>query len=281
MAYCFIKMMCYNTCISMKLINQEEKRKKQYDDIEKEKSHLNKNYTADNDYIKMYNKVMQNDYYTKPDKYGRTHKEPKIKAIGFITTFSPEVKDKINLDIWVNENIEYFKNLFPDCPLSVTLHLDQTTPHLHVFVIPVTKSGKISKSSFINGKKDMFQLQDTYADSMKKFGLERGIHKEKKDKNHTSEQQITKYKKIKNANMKLKKDNAELTEKINQELDRYDCIGEMCNELETQKEQLQNDIKTLEKQKNALQYDVKHLADSILNDEYTNPFTIENGIGGR
>ena len=55
----------------------------------------------------------------------------------------------------------------------------------------------------------------------------------------------------------------------------------MCNELETQKEQLQNDIKTLEKQKNALQYDVKHLANSILNDEYTNPFTIENGIGGR
>lgn len=261
MAYSIIKMITYNTCKSIKLVNDEEQRKKQYDDIDQERTHKNKVIYGNPDYLKMYNQVMQNDYYTTPDKYGRTHKEPKIKGIGFIATFSPEAKENINPKEWLKANIDYFKKLFPNCPITITLHLDQTTPHLHVFVIPVTDKGKISKSSYINGKKDMFALQDSYAKAMEIFGLERGQHKEKKEKTHTDKKSIKKYQKIKNANIKLKKENEKLQQQIDDEIQRYDCIANMVTELEQQKEKLL--------------YDINNLADSVLDDNYINPYNIE------
>lgn len=253
MAYCILKMKTYKTCKSIKLVNDEEIRNKHYDDIDETKTHLNRTVYGNKNYLEMYNQIMQNDYYTKADKYGRTHKEPNIKGIGFIATFSPEAKNQINPKQWIIENVNFFKEVFKNSPMTVTLHLDQTTPHLHIFVIPVTEKGKISKSQYINGKKDMFNLQDRYAEKMQQFGLERGERKEKADLNHTDKETITKYKKIKNANMQLKKQN----------------------------EELQNEIDELIRIRNAVEYDINNLADIILEEEYKNPYRQDISIEDR
>lgn len=291
MAYAILKMMTYNTCVSMRFVNDEEKRQKQYDDIDTEKTHLNRNLTEHNNYVQMYKDIIKKSpYYTTKDKYGRTHKEPKVKALGFIATFSPEAKENIDLEEWVATNKKYFEDKFKGCPISISLHLDQTTPHLHVFVIPVTEKGKISKTQFINGKKDMVQLQDEYAKAMKPFELERGIHKEQKDKNHTEKKQIQKYRKIKNTSIKLKKDietltqeqnaltgqNKDLLEHYNYLVGKYKKLANSYNELVEQYGTINKEIEKLNIIKKQIEYDIAHLSDSVLDDNYINPYKIND-----
>lgn len=292
MAFAIIKMMTYNTCVSMRFVNDEEKRKRTYDDIDTEKSHLNKNLTEHNNYVKMYHDtIKKSEYYTKKDKYGRTHKEPKVKALGFIATFSPEAKEHIDLDQWVATNKEYFENKFKGCPISISLHMDQTTPHLHVFVIPVTEKGKISKTQFINGKKDMVQLQDEYAKAMQPFDLQRGNPKTpQKDKNHTDQKQIQKYRKIKNTSIKLKRDietltqeqnaltgqNKDLLEHYNYLVSEYKKLIKNYDDLVAQYGAINKEIEKLNLLKKQIEYDITHLSDSVLDDNYHNPYNIDD-----
>ena len=48
-------------------------------------------------------------------------------------------------------------------------------PHLSAFVVPLTQDGRLSAKEFIGGRSKMREDQSTYAESVKKLGLERGI----------------------------------------------------------------------------------------------------------
>ncbi|UAO59895.1 MobV family relaxase [Escherichia coli] len=48
-------------------------------------------------------------------------------------------------------------------------------PHLSAFVVPLTQDGRLSAKEFIGGRSKMRDDQSTYAESVKKLGLERGI----------------------------------------------------------------------------------------------------------
>jgi hypothetical protein len=52
---------------------------------------------------------------------------------------------------------------------------DEATPHLSAFVVPLTQDGRLSAKEFIGGRSKMRDDQSTYAESVKKLGLERGI----------------------------------------------------------------------------------------------------------
>lgn len=190
--YAIINIRTRNTLAAVREIQKENIREKKYDDIDKQKESLNR-YDDFKDFQEMYNEAMRNDYYTKPDKYGRKHKEPKIKCIDLMTTFSPEMKDKINIDEWYKAQKEYVEKRFKGCPYSVVLHLDQTTPHCHIQILPITPEGKINKSYFIKTKKDFVELQTDYADNMKCFELRRGNYRTKIDNHHMTEEQQSKY----------------------------------------------------------------------------------------
>lgn len=58
--------------------------------------------------------------------------------------------------------------------LSVSLHRDETTPHLHIFLLPEV-DGKLNCKAFIGGHRDRLRrLQDRFAKAMAPLGLERG-----------------------------------------------------------------------------------------------------------
>lgn len=60
--------------------------------------------------------------------------------------------------------------------LSAALHLDETSPHMVVYVIPLTSDGRLSAKDFLGGKEKMKQLQtDFHVHVGARFGLERGI----------------------------------------------------------------------------------------------------------
>jgi len=58
--------------------------------------------------------------------------------------------------------------------VKFTIHMDEMTPHIHAFVVPITKDHRLSAKDFLGGKEKLQELQDSFADIMKPLGLKRG-----------------------------------------------------------------------------------------------------------
>ena len=96
-----------------------------------------------------------------------------------VLTFSPEMENKINLVEWVKANFSWVRNTFGKGKMiRADLNRDETTTHLHCFVIMTNEQGRFNSSRFFNKKSQIIELQNTYATAMAQFGLARGESKE-------------------------------------------------------------------------------------------------------
>lgn len=60
--------------------------------------------------------------------------------------------------------------------ISSTLHLDEKTPHMVVYVVPLTHDKRLSCKDFLGGKDKLRKLQTAFYERCgKPFGLERGV----------------------------------------------------------------------------------------------------------
>jgi hypothetical protein len=63
--------------------------------------------------------------------------------------------------------------------VSMKLHMDEKTPHIHAVVVPITdgknEKKKLSAKSFIDGREKLRALQDSFAEVHKESGLKRGL----------------------------------------------------------------------------------------------------------
>ena len=102
-----------------------------------------------------------------------------VLAVEYVMTASPE---------WWNEatprqQAEFFarseqwlENKYgKDRVVAAVVHRDEATPHRSAFVVPLTQDGRLSAKECIGGRSKMRDDQSTYAESVKKLGLERGI----------------------------------------------------------------------------------------------------------
>ena len=217
MAFCICNFKTYNTLTSISNIQKEATREHEYDNIDKTRTHLNEVVCGSMDYVAEVKKAMKGAYYTTPDARGRYHAEAKVKALGVVLTYSPEAEGTFDREKWIKENIDFLKERFPGCPIHITSHQDERTFHLQGIIIPTTKEGKISKNSFIRGKKDLVKIQDEYAERMKQFGLERGIHRDRdtKMKNIPKDE----YDELKTQNAAMKKTLLKAQKIINEQKD--------------------------------------------------------------
>jgi len=128
---------------------------------------------------------------------GMTHENAKVRkdsvrAIEFVLTASPEWFQKASpqkLEQWQEANVDWLKNKYGEKNLvSAVLHMDETTPHIHAHIVPITNDGRLSAKELIGGTRHRLkELQTDYAKAMEVFGLERG-----------SEKSIAKHQDIKN-----------------------------------------------------------------------------------
>lgn len=102
------------------------------------------------------------------------------------------------LDDWSRDNLDWLKKTYgAENIVSAVIHLDETTPHIHATMIPiVTGERRKAKAEQTAGKKKyrkkstdtarlcaddvmsrtrLKEYQDTYAEQMAKYGLQRGI----------------------------------------------------------------------------------------------------------
>lgn len=138
-----------------------------------------------------------------------------VLALEYTSKFTPGTR--LNLDQWKEQNRKFFEDTFgKENVVSMIVHYDEHSPHIHTLIIPTVKRTKtykdghtkdyyaLSAKSFTGGNIAMKKLQTTYADYMKPFGLKKG-KKTKKDK--ASYEDISKfYKEISHsANLTLPK----------------------------------------------------------------------------
>lgn len=105
--------------------------------------------------------------------------------------------DEGKLDDWAESSVRWAKETFgEDNVVGAHLHMDEQTPHLHVTVVPIVTTERKKKVSESNVRKryrtkpqdgprlsandimtreNLVRFQDTYAEAMERFGLERGI----------------------------------------------------------------------------------------------------------
>ena len=117
-----------------------------------------------------------------------------VKGFEVLLCFSHEDAAGINLNEWANRSVEWLREQFNppggmisytnkdgqkitepvDNVKSVVLHMDEATPHIHAFIVPIDEHGHLNAKSYTNGRGAMSRLQDAYAKAMEPFGLWRG-----------------------------------------------------------------------------------------------------------
>ena len=106
-----------------------------------------------------------------------------VVAIEYLLTASPEFFDAgpkpqrtDRLKLWCDAQVDFMmKQHGAENILCMYLHLDEKTPHIEVYVLPVDPKGKLNCRHFLNGPKKLSDLQTAYADHNKGFGLVRGM----------------------------------------------------------------------------------------------------------
>ena len=89
--------------------------------------------------------------------------------------FATATKEQKNA--WVKSSKAWLiKEFGEENVVSLHLHLDETTPHLTGFIVPIDpESAHLNASRWMDGKARMAKMQDDYASCVASLGLERGI----------------------------------------------------------------------------------------------------------
>ena len=125
-----------------------------------------------------------------------------VKAIRVLLTGSNKDMKQMEadgqLDEWCNDSLQWLRETYGERNLvSAVLHMDEKTPHIHATIVPiVTGERRKARKEEQNGKKKyrkkstqdvrlcaddvmarhkLKHYQDTYAQAMGKYGLQRGI----------------------------------------------------------------------------------------------------------
>lgn len=116
-----------------------------------------------------------------------------VLALDTLYTASPEFfqgKTNEENDRFFRDCLKFHENHFGHI-ISAVVHYDETTPHLHVISVPLTKDGRLSARDVIGNKSKMSKTQDSFFKQIGRgYGLERGIHMDGQEKKqHISAQE--------------------------------------------------------------------------------------------
>ena len=123
-----------------------------------------------------------------------------VRAIRILLTGTHEdmmqIEKNGKLDDWCQENIDWLRKTYgSDNVVSVVLHMDESTPHLHATVVPIVQTERQRKkkeqevkrtyrkkapaprlcADDVMSRANLKRYQNTYAEAMQKYGLQRGI----------------------------------------------------------------------------------------------------------
>lgn len=98
-----------------------------------------------------------------------------VKVVEFMITASPEFFSTHKSKDYFKKAHQFFKEKFGEENLiSFAVHLDELTPHAHVYVVPIINN-KLNAKQIFGTRQKLRDLQTDFAESVKSLGLERGV----------------------------------------------------------------------------------------------------------
>ncbi len=79
------------------------------------------------------------------------------------------------LEDWKQAVHQWLDDQYGDRIVRAELHLDESTPHIHAYLVPLDERGKLNCRGLFGGREKLSKFQDSYAEAMSPLGLERGI----------------------------------------------------------------------------------------------------------
>jgi len=160
--------------------------KNNFNNADPERKHLNKEFAQDKFKNLSLAKAVSlriSEGYKSSTKSGELKKIAKdaVKFVEVNLTGSNERMKKMEstpgeLEKWIKANYEFACEKYgKENIIRFSLHRDETTPHIHCVVVPLTDDGRLSAKEVVGNRNDLKALQDNYAEAMKPFGLERGV----------------------------------------------------------------------------------------------------------
>lgn len=114
--------------------------------------------------------VMNYIYKNRTDK--KVIRKDAVYAEELVLSASPEFFQDLDITKkWAAKQIDFLKKEYGANCVNAVLHLDESTPHIHAFVVPI-KDGKLSHKNWNNdrgGKFSYTRLQDRYEAFNKEF----------------------------------------------------------------------------------------------------------------
>lgn len=183
----------------------------------------------------------------------RAVRKDAVVVCNFIVTSDNETMEALGADRqreFFQDSVKWFSDRYgADRVLNATVHMDETTPHLHIGVMPITQDGRLSAKAIFT-KTEMKAIQTEFArDVGEKYGLERGV--EGSERTHLSEARFKEQKALEMANEHgaIAQELHVLAEDCKQEL------SEATRSLETVKQELS----TMQDRKDTLQGEIERL----------------------
>ena len=110
----------------------------------------------------------------------RVIRKDAVKSLSLVMTGSHEqmknLEESGKLGDWVKANQKYLSEKYGEKNIvSLALHMDERTPHLHAVVVPLTHDGRLSAKEVVGNREDLRLQQTEYGKRMEKFGLSRGL----------------------------------------------------------------------------------------------------------
>lgn len=183
----------------------------------------------------------------------RAVRKDAVVVCNFIVTSDNETMDALGADRqreFFQDSVKWFSDRYgADRVLNATVHMDETTPHLHIGVMPITQDGRLSAKAIFT-KTEMKAIQTEFArDVGEKYGLERGV--EGSERTHLSEARFKEQKALEMAN-----EHGTIAQEL--QIIAEDCkqeLSEATRSLETVKQELS----AMQDRKDTLQGEIERL----------------------
>lgn len=116
------------------------------------------------------------------DETTRKMRKDAVVAVEYLFTASPEFfdpRDDKKIQEFTSAVSKFLSETYEDgVIIAASVHLDETTPHVSVFITPTTKNDKnqltFNARKFLGGKKLLSEQQDKFFEAVRHLGLKRG-----------------------------------------------------------------------------------------------------------
>lgn len=230
----------------LKLANAHANRHMETLNADAKKTKFNKKLYGANDMVGLTKRIFK-------DKGIKTRKNSVIAIDGLLTLSPDFFKSKKEIIDFANAAKKYLVETFGDNLLSVHLHLDETSPHIHFYTLPITENGRLSARDLFN-KITLKQHQRVYCENISKsLGL-KFDYKEGSQATHETIKSF--YTKANEVVVPIQKENEVLKERI-KEL-KQDFFKE-----EDKNFKLEEQVKELKKEVNILKETISKMKNFI------------------